>query len=207
MTAIAADLGLPALPSKASKKQHRIRQILDHVFGADATEEEKLQMTSSLMKVTVKKLSKEEGDVLQMVGALDTENAECFKEIKKYAADELEARLKSTGRKQYIKKMKKLRMAKKGTVQKRLRLNFLGKRRHLFKKTEGQVQGQASNSGGVGRGPAVAPPRVGVTPPELKELLPGRGRHSGKFTPFRGDQPNHTYYRVGYKCRLDAVHS
>ena len=214
LTSIATALELPALPQEASKKKHRIQQILDHVFAERATAAQKMKMMSKMMNISVKKLTEEESNVLQMVGALDTENAECFKEIKDYAVRQLEQRLKDTGKKQLIDKMKKVRKAAKGKSQKKLRLKFLKKRRELQKKTaqalaprqqapaDGEVPAQAPASG-RGRGPAVSAHRVGVTPPTLKELLPGRGEHSNKFTPFRGNLAN-KHYRVGYKCSLSA---
>ncbi|CAE7667476.1 unnamed protein product, partial [Symbiodinium sp. KB8] len=217
LTEIAAALELPALPAGASKKIHRAKQLVEHVFGQTETRQSKKAMVAKLMKMSVKKMTEDEETVLQMVGQLDSENAECFKDIKAYAQQKLKEEMKKAGKQELLKKARAHHKLAGGRAQRKLKLNFLKNRQQKLKKDQQAMQQKTASSARPAEAPAAASSagpsspgpragavhpeqRVGVTPPEFKDLLPGRGVLTRKFVPFRNNQPNNMFYKITYTC-------
>ena len=155
-----------------------------------------------------------ERSVLEMCEQLDAENQQAFSQMKAWANQKLERKIKLQGKHEAKKEeKKKLTFAERLKRTLQLRAKGVGKGRQQ-KGAAPDVPAAAAAPGPVPEGPLphmAEPPRpcahvrvipdrrVGVTPRELKDLLPGRGLNFAAFQPFRNDAPDNLYYRVTYK--------
>ena len=107
---IRTELKLPPLAKGSGKKGAVIkadiaRQVVDAVLPG-LPPKERSWILSKLMAQSVKKITEDEQEVLEMVRTLDPENQECFGDMSRFAREKLKESLKKQGVKEFIRKRK-----------------------------------------------------------------------------------------------------
>lgn len=144
----------------AMKKEDYVRSLIGHLWP-QGSEEFYKEVFAKMMKLNKEKVDL---NVLAMVSELDTDNQESFKKLKEHAMLELEAKVFGKGKLSTLEsnhkedKEKKEKVLKHGEV----------KAKKIVKEAEAKTKGENMK-------------QWGLTPPELKALLPGGGSIAGVF--------------------------
>ena len=234
-SSIIQELGLPDIKEGTGNKGGIIRadlvtHLIGHVFKSETAETRDKILQLYLKPERRKPMTAQAQEVLEMVENLDTENAQAFSQMKAWAKEKLENKLRAEGKFQ----QKKQAAAKATTFAKRfwkkVKLKAPSGKQAAGDRQEpdapdapagpaGAASVEAETAGllphaseppGTSRPSraeeaARGTPRVGVTPRTLRELLPFKNT-DGEMNPFRNDIAPQ-FYKVTYKISATAASS
>ena len=161
------------------KRQDYVTGLINHLWP---------DCTSDFFKSCYQKLMGEKTEttdlsVLSMVGELDTDNQESFECVKKDALKQLEAKIYGKGKLAGLESAKHDSREAKEAYEKTVHAKAKAKAEKIDVDHEKTLKAENMKN-------------WGLTPPELKELLPGKGEIPGQFW-MRWHPTNH-WWRVTY---------
>ncbi|CAE7326484.1 unnamed protein product, partial [Symbiodinium sp. CCMP2456] len=205
LNAVIGALGLPGPEKKTGSGTNRnivktdlCQYIIAHLFPS-ADENEKRRMLSGMLGTSKAKWKDQEASVVKMVAQLDPDNAKEFEPLVRHAKTRIEQKLREEGEANAEQKLQ-------DTLKEHLETAKAKWKAEMADVANKPSPADASSLNAP-RAPATPAPhlraepaeprRTGVTPPDFKSLLPGKGTLVGEmFGKHNGDK---RFYKVEYK--------